>query len=137
MNCWERVTVSLLAVFSFVQVTGQLGVFTGGINTYAVVSSFDVYTHALGAAVFGAILLKFISLGRFDRLWRAWIPFQIAVIGSLWELVELVITWFGLMPPTQMWATIENSIQDVFIDFLGVCAVSFLYELTQEEGCVR
>jgi len=131
---WEKVTLTLLIAFLFVQVSGQLGIFTCGVNAYIVVSSFDVYTHALGAAVFGAVLLHFISLpGRLDRLWRAWIPFQVAVIGALWELVELIIVWFGLMTPTQMWATIENSVQDIFIDLLGACTISFLYEVIMEK----
>ncbi|MBS7622857.1 hypothetical protein KEJ39_04180 [Candidatus Bathyarchaeota archaeon] len=122
-----------MSAFLFLQVSGQFGVFTGGVNTYTLVASFDVYTHALGAAVLGALLLQYITLSRkYDLLWRFWVPFQVAVVGAAWELIELIITWFGLLPPTQMWATIENSIQDVFVDFLGVCAVSFLYELMEE-----
>ncbi|GEM_PF-1790861 len=130
MSLWEEITLALLIIFATIQITGQLGIFTGGINTYTVVETFDIYAHASGAAALGAVLLQFVRLpGRYDLFWRAWIPFQVAVIGVIWETVELAITWFGLLPPEQMWATVENSVQDVFVDFLGVCSISFLYEL--------
>jgi hypothetical protein len=116
------------------QVGGQLGVFTGGSNAYTAIPSFDIYTHALGSATLGAIILNLISLGRYDRSWRVWIPFQVATIGTLWEITELTVTWLKLLPPNQMWATVENSVQDIFIDFLGVCAISFLYELIEDRS---
>ncbi|MBS7626717.1 hypothetical protein KEJ51_06755, partial [Candidatus Bathyarchaeota archaeon] len=79
-------------------------------------------------------MLAFISLGRYDMSWRVWIPFQVATVGTLWELAELTVTWLGLLPPQQISATIENSIQDIFIDLLGVCSISFLYELSEDRS---
>ncbi|MEM3526937.1 MAG: hypothetical protein QXI59_01225 [Candidatus Bathyarchaeia archaeon] len=131
MHKWFRITLTLTSIFIIMQVTGQLGIFTGGMNTYTAISSFDIYTHALGSAALGAVMLTSISLGRYDRSWRVWIPFQVATIGTLWELAELTVTWLGLLPPQQISATVENSIQDIFIDFLGVCSISFLYELSE------
>ncbi|MGQ9543699.1 MAG: hypothetical protein ACUVTM_06425 [Candidatus Bathyarchaeia archaeon] len=132
MKVWSKIILVLLLTFTFLQVAGQTGLFTGGINTYTVIASFDIYTHALGAATLGAVLLQFVNLGKYDETWRVWIPFQTAIVGTLWEIVELIITWFRIMPPEQMYATVENSVQDVFIDFLGVCATSFLYEMVEK-----
>ncbi|MBS7650962.1 hypothetical protein KEJ35_06405 [Candidatus Bathyarchaeota archaeon] len=131
MHKWFGITLTLTITFITIQVCGQLGIFTGGSNAYTAISSFDIYTHALGSAALGAFMLTTISLGRYDRSWRVWIPFQVAIIGTIWELVELTVTWLRLLPPQQMWATVENSVQDIFIDFLGVCTVSFLYELSE------
>jgi len=133
INLWNKVTVVLVLSFIFVQISAQYGIFTDGINVYTLYVTFDTYPHILGNAALFAVILSLVTFPKKYDKWRYWVPFQFAIM-VIWELIELIITWFALLPPSQMYANVENSIFDVVIGVLTLFMVDFFYEIVMEQG---
>lgn len=127
VNSWTWVTFCLIIIAINAQIMAQLGVFTGGINSYTAIQTLDVYLHILWNAMIFAVVLEFVKFRTKWDLWILWFPFQI-LIATVYELIELIITWFVLLPPSVMVATLENSLLDIVIAVLTLFTINFIYE---------
>jgi hypothetical protein len=84
----------------------------------------DVYTHAVSAIAFVAVLLNF-NLGRKRRYYWG-IPILLAIIiGVSWEVFEEGVIRLGLIA---FYNTFWNAVQDVFMDILGGITAGFFVD---------
>lgn len=125
---WRTATIITVALFIILQFPAQWLLDKNYYNTY---TTFDSYMHLWGNVALAMIPLNFriFSVAR-DR-WRYWFPLQI-VLATTWEIIEVIVTIFHLIPPEILSTTIENSIHDVLIAVLSVFMVNFIYEQAVE-----
>jgi hypothetical protein len=98
-----------------------------GVNLYNVYVHFDSYMHFWGNVALSMLPLNFQIFSPARDRWRYWFPIQI-ILATSWEIIEVIVTVFRLLPPELLSTTVENSIHDVFIAVLSVFFVNFLYE---------
>lgn len=131
VNSWTWVTCCLIFFAINAQIAAQLGVFTRGINSYTAIQTLDVYLHILWNAMIFSVVLEFVKFRTKWDLWILWFPFQI-LIATVYEFIELIITWFVLLPPEVMVAALENSLLDIVIAVLTLFTINFIYERWEE-----
>jgi hypothetical protein len=129
---FNKFIIASWVLFLFFQVGGQIGVFTNGVNAYTVWSEYDTLTHMLGSFALTSVLIKIITLPEHVDEWKIYVPIIMLASETIWEIVELIITWYRILPPTQMFATPSNSFKDVVIGFLATCTTCFLYQIYEE-----
>jgi hypothetical protein len=129
---WKLFLVILWIIALVSQIGGQYGLFTGGINAYTVYTEYDTITHTVWEMALTGLILTFLTLPAYLDLWRYWIPILSFIKTLIWELIELCVTWFHLLPPDAMFATGWNSMKDVVIGILATCTMCFIYDLEVE-----
>ena len=130
---WRNSTILVTVLFIIVQFPAQWLLSKNYYNTYV---TFDSYMHLWGNVALAMIPLNFaIFKNELDR-WRYWFPLQI-VLAISWEIIEIIVTVFHLMPPAILSTTVENSIHDVLIAVLSVFMVNFIYEQAVERRNIR
>lgn len=130
---WQAFLLIMWFLALFTQIGGNLGWFSGGKNAYSVYPEYDVITHTIWEMTLTGTILALLSLPVYLDLWRYWIPILSFIKTVIWELIELTITWFHLLPPDVMVATGWNSFKDVVIGILATCTMCFLWEMEVEE----
>jgi hypothetical protein len=126
---WLLATVTVTALFVIVQFPAQWLLSKNYYNTYV---TFDSYMHLWGNVALAMIPLSFKILRDERDRWRYWFPLQITLAAS-WEIIEVIVTVFHLMPPEILSTTVENSLHDVMIAVLSVFLVNFIYEQVVEQ----
>jgi len=125
---WRNATIAIVALFIFTQFPAQWLLSKNYYNTY---TTFDSYMHLWGNVALAMIPLNFNIFKNEWNRWRYWFPLQI-ILATTWEIIEIIVTLFHLMPPAILSTTVENSIHDVLIAVLSVFMVNFIYEQAVE-----